>query len=148
MSRTVQEGCIASCVRYFLLPNRTHMWCLLRSTPHFYLCSLLHVNHVHSRFIQLHVVHGLSYPLARLSLRLTVTLCGVVCNLVSHALHRMTLEENSADFTLRKRQFLYLSFLYAGCCPLRKWDSYTQMIYVSQPSTVLHLRVVGGSGEV
>ena len=24
MSRAVQEGCIASCVRYFLLPDRTH----------------------------------------------------------------------------------------------------------------------------
>ena len=30
MSRAVQEGCIASCVR---LPNRTHTWRLLRSTP-------------------------------------------------------------------------------------------------------------------
>ena len=33
MNGTVQEGCIASCVRYFIFPNRTHTWCLLRSTP-------------------------------------------------------------------------------------------------------------------
>ena len=38
--------------------------------------------------------HGLSYPLARLSLRLTVTLCGVVCNLLSHLLHCMILGDN------------------------------------------------------
>ena len=31
--RAEQEGCIASCVRYFLLPDRTHTWRLLRSTP-------------------------------------------------------------------------------------------------------------------
>ena len=89
MSRGVHEGCIASCVRYFLLPDRTHTGRLLRSTPHFCLCYLLHVNPVRSRFRHLHVVHGLSYPLARLSLRLTVTLCGVVCNLLIHSLHRM-----------------------------------------------------------
>ena len=33
MSRAVQEGCIASCVWYFLLPDRTHTWGLLWSTP-------------------------------------------------------------------------------------------------------------------
>ena len=66
---------------------------------HFCLCSLLHVNHVRVRFRPLHVVHGLPYPFARLSLRLTVTLCGVVCNLLSHSLHHMTIEENSAGFT-------------------------------------------------
>ena len=33
MSRAVQEGCIASCVRYFLLPDHTHTCRLLRSTP-------------------------------------------------------------------------------------------------------------------
>ena len=48
--------------------------------PHVCLCSLLHVNPVRIRFRHLYVVHGLSYPLARLSFRLTVTLCGVVCN--------------------------------------------------------------------
>ena len=74
--------------------------------PHFCIFSLLHVNPVRSRFRHLHVVHGLSYPLARLSLRLTVTMCGVVCNLRNHSLHRMILGENSAGFTLRKKQFL------------------------------------------
>ena len=72
---------------------------------HFCLCSLLHVNHVRSRFRRLHVVHGLLYLFARLSLRLTITLCGVVCNLLSHSLHRMILGEYSAGFTLRKKQF-------------------------------------------
>ena len=86
MSGAVQEGCIASCVRYFLLQDRTHTFCL---------CSLLHVNHVRSRVRHIHVVHWLSYPLARLSFRLTVTLCGVVCNLLSHSLHCMILGENS-----------------------------------------------------
>ena len=64
MSRVVQEGCIASCVRYFLLPNRSHTWCLLRGTL---FLSLLHVNPVRIRFTHL------------------------------------TLEENSAGFTLRKK---------------------------------------------
>ena len=44
MSRAVQEECIASCVRYFILPDRTHTcWCLLPSTP-ISVCSLLHMN--------------------------------------------------------------------------------------------------------
>ena len=60
-------------------------------SPHFCLCSLLHVNLIRSRIRHPHVVHGLSYPLARLSLRLTVTLCVVVCNLLSHSLHRMAI---------------------------------------------------------
>ena len=75
-----REHCIMCAV--FLLPDRTHTWRLLRSTPHFCLCSLLHVNPVCSRFRHLHVVHRLSYPLAKLSRRLTVILCGVVCNLL------------------------------------------------------------------
>ena len=90
------------------------------STPHFCLCSLLHVDPVRSRFRHLHVVHRLSYPLARLSLRLTVTLCGV-CNLLSHSLHRMILGDNSAGFTLRKKQFLDFRLLSAECCPYREW---------------------------
>ena len=32
MRRTVKEGCIASCVRCSLLPDRTHKSYLLRST--------------------------------------------------------------------------------------------------------------------
>ena len=32
MSRAVQEGCITSCVRCSLLPDRTHKSYLLRST--------------------------------------------------------------------------------------------------------------------
>ena len=88
---------------------------------HFCLCSLLHVNPVCSRFRHLHVVHGLSYPLARLSPRLTVTLCGVVCNLLSHSLHRMILGDNSAGFTLRRKQLWNFSLLSAGCCPYREW---------------------------
>ena len=88
--------------------------------PHFCLCALLHVNPVRSRFRHIHVVHGLSYPLARLSLRLIVTLCGIICNLLSHSLHRMTLGGISAGFTLRKKQFMDLRLLSAGCCPYRE----------------------------
>ena len=112
--------------------------------PHFRLCSLLHVNHVRSRFRHLHVGHGLSYPLARLSLRLTVTLCGVVCNLLSHSLHCMILGENSADFTLRKKQFLDFSLLSAGCCPYREWASLVSCLVFS---ILAHtsLRMSGGA---
>ena len=107
MSRAVQEGCIASCVRCSLLPDRTHKSYLC-------LCSLLHVNPVCSRFRHLHVVHGLSNPLAKLSSMLTVALCGIACSLLSHALHRITLGGKSAGFTLCKKQFLDSSLLSAG----------------------------------
>ena len=33
MSRSMKEGCIASCVRYFLLTDHTHTWRILRRTP-------------------------------------------------------------------------------------------------------------------
>ena len=33
MSRDMQEGCIVSCVQYFMLPDRTHTWRLFRNTP-------------------------------------------------------------------------------------------------------------------
>ena len=99
--------------------------------PRFCLCSLLHVNHVRSRFRHLHVVHGLSYLLASLSLRLTVTLRGVVCNLLSHSLHRMVLGENSAGFTLRKKQLWDISLLSAGCCPYREWASLVSCLVFS-----------------
>ena len=56
-------------------------------------------------------------------LRLTVTLCGVVCNFLSHSLHRMILGKNSAGFTLCKKQFLDFSLHSAGCCPYREWAS-------------------------
>ena len=79
--------------------------CVTFIVPPFCLCSLLHVNPVRRRFRHLLVVHKPSYYLARISLRLTVTLCGVVCNLLSHSLLRMTLEDNSAGFTLHKKQF-------------------------------------------
>ena len=39
------------------------------------------MNHVRSRFRYLHVVHGLSNPLAKLSSRLTVGMCGIACSL-------------------------------------------------------------------
>ena len=91
--------------------------------PNLCLCSLLHVYSVRSRFRHIHVVHGQSYPLARLSLRLTVTLCGVMCNHLSHLLHRMIVGENSAGFTLRKKQFRDVNLLSAGCCPYREWAS-------------------------
>ena len=108
MSRAVQEGCIASCVWCSLLPDRTHRY------RHLCLCSLLHVNPVGSRFRHLHVVHGLSNPLAKLSSMLTVALCGIACSLISHALHRITLGGKSAGFTLRKKQILDFSLLSAG----------------------------------
>ena len=97
----------------------------------FCLCSLLPANPVRSRFRHLHVVQGLSYPLARLSLRLTVTLCGVVCYLLSHSLHRMILGENSESFTLRKKQFRDFSLLSAGCCPYREWASLVSCLVFS-----------------
>ena len=108
----MQEGCIASCV-----------WCVARPhsqviSPlwyrHLCLCSLLHVNHVRSRFRHLHVVHGLSNHLAKRSSRLVVALCGIACSLLSHALHRITLGGKSAGFTLRKKQFLNFSLPSAG----------------------------------
>ena len=39
-------------------------------------------------------VHGLSNPLAKLSSRLRVDLCGISCSLLSHELHRITLGGN------------------------------------------------------
>ena len=84
------------------------------SYRHLCLCSLLHVNHVRSRFRHLHVVHGLSNHLAKLSSRLTVALCGIACSLLSHALHRITLGGKSAGFTLRKKRFLDFSLLSSG----------------------------------
>ena len=110
MSRAVQEGCIASYVRCSVLPDRTHKSYLLRSLC---LCSLLHLNPVRSRFRHLHVIHGLSNPLAKLSSMLTVALCGIVCSLQSHALHRITLGEKSAGFTQRTKQFLDFRILSA-----------------------------------
>ena len=104
MSRAVQEGCIASCVRCSLLPDRTHKSYLLHSTA----------ISVRSRFRHLHVVHGLSNPLAKLLSMLTVALCGIACSLLSHALHRISLGGKSAEVTLRKKQFLYSSLLSAG----------------------------------
>ena len=90
--------------------------------PHFCLCSLLHVNPVRIRFSHLHVVQRLAYPIGRLSLGLTVTLCGVVCNL-RHSLTHMSLGENSAGFILHTKQFLDFSLVSAGCCPYREWAS-------------------------
>ena len=65
------------------------------------------------------------------SLRLTLTLCGVVCNLLSHSLHRMILGENSAGFTPRKKQFREFSLLSAGCCPYREWASLVSCLVFS-----------------
>ena len=113
MSRAVEEGCIASSVWCSLLPDHTHKSYLLRSTA-ISVCSLIHVNHVRSRFRHLHVVHGLTNPLAKLSSRWTVALCGIACSLLSHALHRITLGGKSAGLTLRKKQFLDPSLLSAG----------------------------------
>ena len=112
--------------------------------PHFCLCSLLHVNHVRGRFRHLHVVHGPSYPMARISLRLTVTLCGVVQNLQSYSLHRMILGDNSAGFTLHKNQFLDFGLLSAGCCPYREWTSLVScLVFYILPHT--SLRMSGGA---
>ena len=70
---------------------------------HLCLCSLLHVNPVRSRFRHLHVVYGLSNPLAKLSSKLTVALCGIACSLLSYALLRITLGGKAVGFTLRKK---------------------------------------------
>ena len=77
------------------------------------------MNPVRRRFRFIHIVHGLSNPFVRGSLRLTVTLCGVVI----HSFRCMTLADNSADFTLRKKQFLEFRLLSAGCCSYREWVS-------------------------
>ena len=100
-----KQGCARrvhciSCVQCSLLPDRT-------------LCSLLHVNPVRSRFRHLHVVHGLSNPLAKLSSMLTVALCGIACSFLSHALHQITLGGKSAGFTLRQKQFFNFSLFSA-----------------------------------
>ena len=86
MSRARRVHCIMCAV--FSVARRNSHVVSPSKYSYFCLCSLLHVNCVRSRFRHLHVVHGLSYPLARLSLRLTVTMCGVVCNILSHSLHR------------------------------------------------------------
>ena len=114
MSRAVQEGYIASCGQYFMLPDRTHTWRTPISVS--VLCCMLII---YVADLDLHGVHGLSYPLTRLLLRLTVTFRSDVCNLLSHSLHCMILGENSAGFTLRKKQFRDFSLLSAGCCPYR-----------------------------
>ena len=67
------------------------------------------MNPVRSRFRHLHVVHGLSNPLTKLSSMLTVALCGIACSLLRHALHRITVGGKSACFTLNKKQFLDFS---------------------------------------
>ena len=117
MSRAVQEGCIASCVRYFLLPNLTHTWCLLRSTPisvSVFCCMwILYVVDLDTCTFSM----GCHILLLCVSLRLTVTLCGVICNLLSHSLHRMTLEDISTGFTLHKKTFLDFSLLSAESEP-------------------------------
>ena len=87
MSRAVQEGCIASCVRCSLLPDRTHKSYLLRSTA-------ISVSVPCYMWILYVVDSGLSNPLAKLSSRLTVALCGITCSFLSHAVHRITLGVN------------------------------------------------------
>ena len=76
------------------------------------------MNPVRSRFRYLHVVHGLSDPLAdplaKLSSMLTVALCGITCSLPSHALHQITLGGKSAGFTLRKTSSSTLAFSLPG----------------------------------
>ena len=64
-------------------------------------------------------------------LRLTLTLWGVVCNLISHALHSMTLGYNSACFTLCKKQFLDFSLLSAGRYPYKEWASLVSCLVFS-----------------
>ena len=140
MCSAVQEGCIASCVWYFLLPDPTHTLCLLRSTP-ISVSFLLLVNTVHRRFRHLHVVHGLSYPLSRRLLRLPITLFGGVCNLLSHSLHSMILGDNSV---LCKKQFLDFILLSAGCFPYKEWTSFVSCLVFS---ILAHtsLRMSGGA---
>ena len=54
----------------------------------------------------LHVVHGLSCPLARLSSRLTEVRWGVLFVLLSNSLHLMTLGGMFADFTECRKPFV------------------------------------------
>ena len=82
---------------------------------HFCLCSLLYVNTVHSRFSHLHVVHRLLYPLAILVLRLTVTLCGVVCIFLNHSLHRMILEVSLLQCVVHREWDSLVSCLVCMC---------------------------------
>ena len=130
MSRPVQECALHRVCSIFCC--QTTVTCGVSFVlPHFCLYSLLHVNPVRSRFRHIHIVHVLSYHLARPSLRLTVTLCGVVCNFLSHSLHYMTLGENAAGFTLRKKPFMDFSFLPAGCCSYREWASLVSCFFPS-----------------
>ena len=92
------------CAEFSVTRPRSHM-AFPSKYPHFGLCSLLHVNPVHSRFRHIHVIHRLSYPLARLSLRFTVTLCGVVGNFLSHSIHYMTLGDNSSGLHYARGSF-------------------------------------------
>ena len=113
-----EQGCArrVHCIMYAVFSvARPHSQVVSPSQyRHLWLCSLLRVNPVRSRFRHLHVVHGLSNRLAKLSSMLTVALYGIACSLLSHALHQITLGGKSAGLTLRKKQFLDFSLLSAG----------------------------------
>ena len=118
MSRAVQEGCIASCVRCSLLPDLTHKSYLLRSTAisvsvpcymwiMFVVDSCISTSSMVCQILWLIFCLGWQW----------YYLCGISCSLLSHALHRITLGGKSAGFSLSKKQFLDFSLLSAGFWP-------------------------------
>ena len=131
MSRAVQEGCIASCVRCSLLPDRTHKSYLLRSTA-------ISVSVPCYMWILCVVDSGISTSsMICQILWLNFRLCW-------HALHRITLGGKSADFTLRKKQFLDSSLLSAGFWPYREWASLVSCLVFSTRAHT-SLRMSGGA---
>ena len=98
---------------------------------HFFRCSLLHVYPVRSLLRHLHVVHGLSCPLARLSSSLTEVRWGVLFVLISHSLHLMTLGGTFAGFTECRKQFLDFKRLSAWIFPYKEWAPFVSCLAYS-----------------
>ena len=143
MSMAVQEGCIASCVRCSLLPDRTHKSYLLRSTAISVSVScymwILYV--VDSGISTLSMVCQIL--LLKLLFMLTVALCGIACSLLSHALHWITLGGKSADFTLRKKQFL--DFSLPGSDHIESEPHWVSCLCVFSTRAHTSLRMSGGA---
>ena len=113
--------------------DRIHMLCLHRSIAISFaapccMCNLYMLRH-------LHVVHGLSCPLAWLSSRLTEVQWGVWFVLLSHSLHLMTLGGKFAGFTECRKQFLDFKRLSAGILPCKEWASFISCLSFS---TLVH----------
>ena len=85
----MQGGCIAACARFFC--RETAFTCVsIEVLPFLPLLIAACVTCTYM-LTHLHVVHGLSCPLARLSSRLTEVRWGALFDLLRHSLHLMTL---------------------------------------------------------